>query len=414
MRKTLNILASSFRLTMQELMVNKLRTSLSLIGISFGIFCIIGVLATVNSLEANIQNQINSLGTNTIYIDKWDYNGGPDYPWWKFISRPEPKFEEVSFVKQSSRLASNVAFEIDSRLTIEYQNYALEGVTVFGVSEEENDIQPVTMQYGRFLSGAEFASGSPVTIIGYTNAENLFGNPALALGKEIKVKGKKVTIIGVIKKMGTSMIGWDYDQCLITSYRFARQIFNEQYSSPKILVKGKDNVSSKALADELEGVMRSLRKISPRQADNFTLNQISGFSDKVGSLFSSINLGGWAIGILSLIVGAFGIANIMFVTVKERTAIIGLKKAIGAKKRSILSEFLLEAATICIMGGLIGLLLVYLLTVVLTNVFDFPVFISGGILTLAISICILIGVLAGIIPAIIASRLDPVVAIRSK
>jgi putative ABC transport system permease protein len=399
---------------MQELMVNKLRTSLSLIGISFGIFCIIGVLATVNSLETNIQNQINSLGTNTIYIDKWDYNGGPDYPWWKFINRPEPKFEEVNFIKQRSRLASNVAFEINSRLTIEYENYALEGTTVFGISEEENDIQPVTMEFGRFISGAEFSSGSPVAIMGYTNAESLFGNPALAVGKEIKVKGNKVTIIGVIKKMGTSIIGWDYDQCLMTSYRFARQIFNEKYSSPVILVKGKDNVSSAELTDELEGVMRSLRKISPRQSDNFTLNQIIGFKAKVSSLFVNINLGGWAIGILSLIVGAFGIANIMFVTVKERTAMIGLKKAIGAKRRSILSEFLLEAAIICIMGGLMGLFLVYLLTVILTNVFNFPVYISVGILTLAISICILIGILAGIIPAYIASRLDPVVAIRSK
>jgi len=128
----------------------------------------------------------------------------------------------------------------------------------------------------------------------------------------------------------------------------------------------------------------------------------------------SVNIGGWAIGILSLIVGAFGIANIMFVTVKERTSMIGLKKAIGAKKRSILSEFLLESAIICIMGGLMGLILVYILTIVLTNTFNFPVFISAGILTLAISICIVIGILAGIIPAYSASRLDPVVAIRSK
>src|SRR5664279_1129343 len=206
MRKTLNILASSFRLTMQELMVNKLRTALSLIGISFGIFCIIGVLATVNSLEANIQNQIKSLGTNTIYIDKWDYNGGPDYPWWKFINRPVPKFEEIALIKQRSHLAQYVAFVINANTQVEYENYALEGVTVFGVSEEENDIQPVKMEYGRFISGSEFLSGSPVTIIGYTNAENLFGNPALAINKEIKVKGDKVTIIGVIKKMGTSMI----------------------------------------------------------------------------------------------------------------------------------------------------------------------------------------------------------------
>ena len=223
----------------------------------------------------------------------------------------------------------------------------------------------------------------------------------------------KATIIGVIKKTGESMFG-NSDQQLIIPYRFARQIFNEKYSSPKIMVKGKDNVSSPALADDLEGVMRSIRKLSPKQVDNFSLNQISSFSDKVSSLFSSINLGGWAIGILSLIVGAFGIANIMFVTVKERTAMIGLKKAIGAKKRSILTEFLLESAIICLMGGFMGLILVYLLTLVLTNIFNFPVFISIGILTLAISICIIIGIVAGFIPAYNASRLDPVVAIRSK
>jgi putative ABC transport system permease protein len=285
---------------------------------------------------------------------------------------------------------------------------------MYGISEEENDIQPITMEYGRFISGSEFSSGSPVIIIGYTNAENLFGAAELALGKEVRVKNIKATIIGVIKKMGTSMIGWDYDQCIMAPYRFARRIVNEKYSGPKIIVKGKDGVSSDALADELEGVMRSIRKLSPREEDNFTLNQISGFSDRVSSLFSNINLGGWAIGILSLVVGAFGIANIMFVTVKERTPMIGLKKAIGAKRRSILSEFLLEAATICVLGGLIGLILVFILTIILTNVFNFPVYISAGILSLAISICIVIGILSGIIPALIAARMDPVVAIRSK
>jgi len=413
MRKTLTILASSFRLTMQELMVNKLRTSLSLIGISFGIFCIIGVLATVNSLEQNIQNQIKSLGTNTIYIDKWQYSGGPDYPWWKFVNRPEPKFEEVNFIKQRCELASNVAFVINDNVNVEYNSYALQGVTMFGVSEEENDIQPLVMAYGRFISENEFSSGSPVVIIGYTNAENLFGSADIALGKQVSVKNHNATIIGVIKKMGTNIMGWDYDQCIMTPYRFAREIINAQNSSPKIIVKGKANVSSAALADELEGVMRSIRKLSPKQVDNFSINQITSFSDQVSSLFSSINLGGWAIGILSLIVGAFGIANIMFVTVKERTPMIGLKKAIGAKRRSILSEFLLEAATICIMGGIIGLILVYALTLILTNLFNFPVFISTGILALAISICVIIGILSGIIPALIASRMDPVVAIRS-
>ena len=285
---------------------------------------------------------------------------------------------------------------------------------MYGVSEEENDVQPITMGYGRFISGSEFSSGSPVVIMGYSNAEDLFGSAELAIGKEVSVKKHKATIIGVIKKMGKSMIGWDYDQSLITPYRFARELINEKNSGPKIIVKGKDNVSSQALANDLEGVMRSIRKLSPKEDDNFSLNQISGASDKVSSLFGSINIGGWAIGILSLVVGAFGIANIMFVTVKERTPIIGLKKAIGAKRKSILSEFLLESATICILGGIIGLLLVYLLTIILTNLFSFPVFVSGGILFLAISICIIIGILSGIIPALTAARMDPVVAIRSK
>lgn len=414
MRKTLNILASSFRLTIQELMINKLRTALSLIGISFGIFCIIGVLATVNSLEMNIQNQIKTLGTNTVYIDKWNYSGGPDYPWWKYINRPVPEFKEVSFLKERSQLARHVAFVINNRSILQFGNFALENVTVFGVSEEENDIQPKKIEFGRFISSSEFASGSAVVVIGYTNAENLFGNAGAAVGKLVTIKNKKAIVIGVIKKVGQSILGWNYDESVFLPFRFARQVFAEDRSSPLIMVQGKENVSATALADELKGVMRSIRKLSPTQEDNFTLNQISSFSDKVSSVFSSINLGGWAIGILSLVVGAFGIANIMFVTVKERTAMIGLKKAIGAKKRSILSEFLLEAAIICILGGLIGLLLVFILTLVLTNLFDFPVYISSGILTLAFTICIIIGILAGIIPAISAARLDPVVAIRSK
>jgi putative ABC transport system permease protein len=398
---------------MQELRVNKLRTGLSLIGISFGIFCIIGVLATVNSLERNIQNEIKALGTNTIYIDKRDYSGGADYPWWKFLNRPEPTYEEVALIKQRSQLANHLAFNIYNMGNVEYKNSVLQGVIFYGITEERNEIQPVTIEYGRYISSAEFASGSNVLIIGFDNAVDLFGTAGNAIGKEISANGRKAKIIGVMKKVG-QFIGWNYDKSLMLPYRFCKQIFEEKWSNPFIMVMGKQGVSSEALKDELRGVMRSIRKINPTKEDNFSLNDLNAFTDTVSSLFVSINIGGWAIGALSLIVGAFGIANIMFVTVKERTAMIGLKKAVGARRSSILSEFLMEAAVICIMGGLIGLLLVYILTLILSGVFNFPVTISPGILTLAISICILIGILAGIIPASIAARMDPVVAIRSK
>ncbi|MBA3675180.1 MAG: ABC transporter permease, partial [Chitinophagaceae bacterium] len=389
MRTMLTILSNSFRLTMQELMVNKLRTALSLIGISFGIFCIIGVLATVNSLEKNIQDEIKGLGTNTIYIDKWDYSGGPDYPYWKFVNRPKPKYEEVAFIKQRSQFASYIAYNVNNMGNVEFKDNLLQGVTFYGITEEQNAIQPIIIEHGRYISTSEFAVGSNVVVIGFDNAEKLFIKAEIAVGKEIILNGKKAKVVGVIKKEGQNLIGWNYDQCVMMPYRFIRNIFDEKRSNAFIMAMAKEGVSSVAFKDELEGVMRSIRKLSPKTEDNFSLNDVSGFSDQVSSVFVSVNIGGWAIGALSLIVGAFGIANIMFVTVKERTAMIGLKKAIGAKRRSILLEFLLEAAIICIMGGLIGLFLVYILTIVLSALFNFPVFISAGILTLAISLCII-------------------------
>lgn len=414
MRTMHTILSNSLRLTMQELRVNKLRTALSLIGISFGIFCIIGVLATVNSLERNIQDKIKGLGTNTIYIDKWEYKGGADYLYWKYVNRPLPKYEEVEFIKQRSQLARHIAFNANNIGTVEFRNNVLQGVTFYGITEEQNLIQPLVIEHGRYISSLEFNAGSNVVVIGYDNAEKLFIRADIAVGKEIILNGKKAKVIGVIKKEGKNLIGWNYDECVMMPYRFIRNIFDEKRSNAFIMATANEGVSSTAFKDELQGIMRSIRKLNPKADDNFSLNDVSGFSEQASSIFFNINIGGWAIGLLSLVVGAFGIANIMFVTVKERTPMIGLKKAIGAKRRSILLEFLLEAVIICIMGGLIGLILVYILTVLLTSVFDFPVFISAGILTLAISICFIIGILAGIIPASIAARLDPVVAIRSQ
>jgi putative ABC transport system permease protein len=222
-------------------------------------------------------------------------------------------------------------------------------------------------------------------------------------------------VVGVIKKQGKSMIGgWEFDRCIIMPHRFFNQMFEEKWSNPTIMIQGKEGLDIDAFRDELKGVVRGIRKLGPTEEDDFTLNAVSDFSKSVAGFFSSVNMGGWFIGLLSLIVGAFSIANIMFVTVRERTPIIGLKKAIGAKKGTILTEFLLESAFICILGGLIGVLLVMGLTQILTSALDFKVFVSAGLMGLAVSLCILIGILAGIIPASIAARMDAVVAIRSK
>jgi putative ABC transport system permease protein len=414
MRGSLNIIGNSLKLTFQELRVNKLRTSLSLTGVAFGIFCIIGVLATVNSLERNIQNEVKSLGTNTIYIDKWDYSGGPDKPFWKYRSRPTPKFEEVEMIKKRAVLLDDMSFLMQTGTSISHKDDLLENSSVYGIIESQMTIQPVSFDRGRFFSATEFYNGTNVCLIGFTNAEQLFGNSDRALGKQIDVKGKKVTIVGVLKKEGTNFIGWNYDNCIMLPYNYCKQLFEEQFTNPILIAKGKEGVSAAALSDELKGIMRQIRRLSPTQEDNFSLNSVEAFSKAISESFVVINIVGSIIGGISLVVGMFGIANIMFVTVRERTSMIGLKKAIGAKNSSILFEFLLEAAVLCILGGAIGLFFVYILTLILSGPLHFPVYISIPMLISTIIICVTVGILAGIIPAAQAAKMDPVAAIRGK
>lgn len=415
MIKLLSILWNSFRMALQELRVNKLRTFLSLFGITIGIFCIIGVLATVDSLERKVQNDIKAFGNNTIYIDKWDYSGGPDYPWWKYVKRPNMKVEEMRFIKAKSQLASNLAFFVSNNVNLSYKDNILSNVNIYGVTEEFTSIQTIEIDYGRYINESEFLRGTTSAVIGFVVAEQLFGNPQKAVGKQVTYNGKRVNVIGVIKKQGQSFVGgFDYDQSLIVSYRYFAGVYNPDYSNPFIMVQGKKDIPSVALADELTGVMRQLRRLSPAEENNFSCNDVAQFSEQVGGFFGQVSAGGWAIAGLSLIVGAFGVANIMFVTVRERTSQIGLKKAIGAKRSTILTEFLLESAFLCIIGGLIGLGLVWIMSLVLSAVLPFPIYIAPNIIILALSICIGLGIISGIIPASIAAKMDPVVAIRTK
>jgi len=414
MRKVLHIMLNSLRLTFQELRVNKLRTALSLTGVAFGIFCIIGVLAAVNSLERNIQGEVKSLGTNTIYIDKWDYSGGPDKPMWKYRARPVAKYEEVEMIRERSQLLDDISYLMQNMANISHNNDVITSARIYGIMESQMTIQPVKFDVGRFFSQSEFDAGSPVCLIGFSNAENLFGTTGGALGKQWEEKGKKATVIGVIKKEGKNFIGWDYDYCIMLPVKYCKQLFEEEYSNPILIAKGKEGVLTAALSDELQGIMRQIRKISPTQEDNFSLNSVEAFSKAITGFFSVLNVVGGIVGGISLIVGLFGIANIMFVTVKERTAMIGLKKAVGAKSASILFEFLLEAVILCMLGGAIGLTFVYIGTLIFSSLLDFPIYISIPMLIVTIVVCLVVGILAGIFPASKAAKMDPVVAIRSK
>jgi putative ABC transport system permease protein len=411
----LNIIITSLKMAIQEFRSNKLRTFLSLLGITFGIFCIISVLATISSMKTAVQNDIKTLGTNTVFIDKWEYRNDNNYPWWRYYKRPTPKYEELKQLKDRVPIIQNATFMTQDQSVFEYGNDMLNGTNYYGVTEDFAKIEHFNIGNGRYLQQTDFDQGANNLVIGYNVAEKIFSNPELAVGKTVRLKGgKSAIVIGVIEKQGQSMMDmWQYDDCIMMPYKFLKQIIRDDDAQPKIIVEGKENVSIPALKDELTGAMRSIHKLSPSQEDDYSLNDIESFSKFMDSIFSNINIGGWAIAALSLIVGMFGVANIMFVTVRERTAQIGLKKALGAKKSTIVSEFLLESSFLCIIGGLIGLIAVFVLAGIFTAVFHFKVFIPIDIIALAIGICLTVGIVAGIIPAVIASRLDPVVAIRS-
>lgn len=323
------------------------------------------------------------------------------------------KYEEASLVKERSNLLDDIAFLMQTQGTISHKDDVISDAAVYGITPAQMVIQPLSFETGRFFSSAEFQGGSPVGLIGYTNAEDLFGSPERALGKQIDIKGKKVTIVGVIKKEGKNFISWDYDKCIMMPYGFCKQVYEEKNSNPILIAKGKEGVTTAALMDEMKGIMRQIRRLSPTQEDNFSLNSVEAFSKALSSFFVTLNVVGSIIGGISLIVGMFSIANIMFVTVKERTGVIGLKKAIGAKSRSILFEFLMEASLLCLLGGAFGLFFVWITTLIISSLANFPVYISGPMLMITIIICLVVGVLAGIIPASRAARMDPVVAIRS-
>ncbi|MDH7461139.1 ABC transporter permease [Chitinophagaceae bacterium 26-R-25] len=413
MRRVFEIIGSSFKMAIDEFRANKLRTFLSLFGITIGIFCIIGVLATVNSLERNVQTDIKSLGSNSIYVQKTDFS--QQNPWWKTMGYPNVTYAEMEQLKRKVPTIKNVTFLLQSNDKIDYESESLSGVNYYGITEEFSNIQNIEIVSGRYLQQSDFDRGSNSIVMGNDVAEQLFGSAERAVGKEIEMKGKKGFVVGLIKKQGKSMIGgWDFDNSMIMPYQFLRGLLNERSVEPTIIVQGQEKVPVPEMRDELTGAMRSIRRLKPTESNNFTLNDIDSFSNFAAGIFSGINQGGWAIAALSLVVGMFGVANIMFVTVRERTSQIGLKKAIGAKRGVILMEFLMESAFLCILGGLIGLALVFLLTKVFSSMLGFPIYISLGILSLAIGICILVGVLAGIIPATIAAKMNPVVAIRSK
>jgi putative ABC transport system permease protein len=393
-----------------------MRTILSLLGITVGIFSIILVFTLVDSLEKNIKSSFNFLGDDVVRIEKFPWIFGESYPWWKYINRPKADYSEYKFLADNTNQAKSITIFAERFGTlIKHENNSLNGAIVSGVAYSHKDVFEIPVDDGRYFSPQEVEKGSNVAIIGYEVAQTLFPN-TIAIGKEVKLRGLKFRVIGVMEKKGASVLDApSADDYVYVPYK----TFFKMYSGRGVFgvesiiaAKGfEDDEGLKELEGELTGLLRQKRGLRPKEDKNFAINRPEALGEIIGGLFDVVTLAGWVIGSFSILVGGFGIANIMFVSVKERTNIIGIQKSLGAKRFFILFQFLFEAVFLSLLGGLFGLLLVYLISFISLGSLDLTL--SFGNIFLGVSVSVIIGTLSGILPALGASRLDPVIAIRA-
>ncbi len=408
----LRLIRESYIFAFQAIIVNKVRTILSLLGITIGIFCIISVFTIFDSMENSIRKSIASLGNNVLYIQKWPWAMGGDYPWWKYFQRPEASLEDMKEIQKRSNLTDATTFFVQVGKTVKFHSNYVENVGIMGVSQDFDKVWKFELSDGRYFSPQESASGKNVVVIGADIATELFQN-ADPIGQKIKIFGRNIEVIGVTKKEGEDFFGNSNDKVAMIPVNFCKTLVDIRDIGTTIAVKAKPLVSNEELKDELTGIMRSIRKLKPSAEDNFAINETDIISKGFEGLFGVIATVGWIIGGFSLLVGGFGIANIMFVSVKERTNIIGIQKALGAKNYFILFQFLFEAVFLSLIGGLFGLLIVYLLTLLVGLVSEFHLTMTAGNIILGVGVSATIGLLSGIIPAWSASKLNPVEAMRT-
>lgn len=413
MRKITALLSESFRFAWMALVSNRLRTFLSLLGITIGIFAIIAVYAIVDSLERNIRQSVESLGSDVVYVQKWPWGGGGgEYAWWKYFQRPEVGMTDFKrLTARNPRTAASLTYIVGSNETLKMGNSSVERVEVNGVTYNYGALNSLDIAEGRYFTESEMTSARNVIILGADIAAGLFPS-GQGIGQSIQTFGRRFTVIGILPKEGANIIGQSHDTKAIIPASLFTALKGDEMGGSAIQAKVKDGFTTFELKEELRMHMRAIRRLKPISEDDFTLNESSVFSQGLDTMFGAIGMAGTVIGGFSILVGGFGIANIMFVSVRERTGQIGVQKALGATRSFILTQFLVESTMLSVVGGLAGLVLVAILMAVGTAISGFDLAMSLNNVLTGVLLSAAIGLLSGLAPASMAARLDPVEAIR--
>ncbi len=399
----------SMLIALRALRANKVRSALTILGIFIGITVVVLMTTAIKGIDNSFQKGISALGSDVLYIDKWTWFS--NIPWWEMRNRRNITMDDFYKFQAQAKLPAAVAPTLDTRQTVQYKDKSVESVSVDGSTAEYIKTTNLTFEQGRFYSEIEARSARNVCVLGYQVAKDLFpfGN---AMGRDVKIGAIPFRVVGVLDKQGSFILGdFNPDQRVYIPIGDIFRYFARHHSSSiTINVRAVNTAAIEDTKAEAEGIMRKIRGLMYNQKDDFGINQEAGLIDTFNQRVGVIQIAGLFITGLSLFVGAIGIMNIMFVSVKERTKEIGLRKAVGAKRRTILAQFLMESSFICLVGGIAGLLAAILLSILINQFISTSI--DYSVVIIAILVSLITGVISGFAPAYTAAKMDPVEALR--
>jgi putative ABC transport system permease protein len=416
MGKLLYELTESVRIAMAQIRANKMRSALTALGVVIGIVAVTLMGTAIRGIDIGFNNSMAMLGEDVLHVEKWPWITGDD--WWQYVNRPIITPDEAARLSRIIDATPNSQLELAvfvhgrGGVSVKAGSLGIEGVVVFGSTGDYGRILNADFTEGRMYTESESDAAQQVCVLGSDTAQALFPGRS-PIGQTVIVKEQPFRVIGVLAKQGSFLGLFSFDDEMLMPLGAYRKYFGIRWGNPEIQVKVKDKNQIAEARDELTGDMRRVRGQIPGEPDNFTINTQDAFKEKLDPIKRGIALAGLFVTGLALFVGAIGIMNITFVSVRERTKEIGTRKALGARRRTILLQFLIEAVSICVVGGVIGLALTYVMCMgVKTALPAFPLEFSGSLIVTSMLVSIFTGVLSGFVPAMGASRLDPVVALR--